>query len=169
MTDGEKIRRITSRMPLLSRLWNARGAVGASGARGAKGAPTHLDDVGMSYVEQMLFSLSLGHQFLRHALFAYGHALCPSRWTDASTEGLVHIRKMMNDKRDEVLLRRHNARVAAQHRLMRYHRRDTPFDPREPFPSEEEWMRKQRRPITKQFFSYTNGTPFKSPMPHKDS
>lgn len=76
------------------------------------GASTHLNDVGMSYGEHLFFSLSLGNAFLGNAMCAYGHAIFPFLWTDASSDGLAKIRKMMNDKRAEVNVRYHKERMS---------------------------------------------------------
>lgn len=92
----------------------------------------HLDNVGMSYVEHMRFSLSLGNQFMYNATTAYIHAVCPAFFSDSSSKGLVSIQKRMNDKRDELLLKRHHARIDAQHQLLK---RPSPRPLRPPFVS----------------------------------
>ena len=77
----------------------------------------HLEEVGMSYTEHSA-SLSLGNQFLRNAAMAYAHAVWPSAFTDSSSKGLVHMQKMLRDKQDELLVRRHHERIDAQRQLL---------------------------------------------------
>lgn len=62
----------------------------------------HLDEIGESYIEHLLFTLKIGSLMLTAALAIITHGLMPFLFETTGSDMIAHINKLLSDRRAQL-------------------------------------------------------------------